>query len=177
MREISADHASVGGGVIGATYLRVQQKVHVKDGVGRQDDEVGGLLPFAAAGIDEGDAGGMLARTVEVDAHHFRIVAQRKIRFANQEWQDGRLRTGFGIIAATEPLAKSAIGAWAQMKPQRICIGLRHIAGRLGKRLVAEVARGLCKQCVAEGLFLRRVGVGPGARSLKRITAFLNLAA
>ena len=40
MREISADHAGIGDGVIGFADLRVQQKLNIEHRVRRQDDEV-----------------------------------------------------------------------------------------------------------------------------------------
>ena len=65
MREVAADHAGVGDRVVGLADLRQQQKLHVEHRVGRQDHEIGRLLPFLAAGVDEGDAGGALAGAVE----------------------------------------------------------------------------------------------------------------
>ena len=94
----------------------------------------------------------------------FGIVARREVRFADQHRQDRRLRAGLGIVAAAEPFAEAAIGAWAHAQPERIGVGLRQIAGRLRKRLVAELARRLGQQRMAEALLLRRRRIRPRAR-------------
>ena len=82
MGEIAADHAGIGAGIVGLANARQQQKLHVEDGVGGQDHEIGGLFPFVAAGIDKGDAGRALARSVEIDPRDLAVVARRKIRLA-----------------------------------------------------------------------------------------------
>ena len=46
VREVAADHARVGDGVVGLTDLRVQQQLHIEHRKCREDHEVGRLLPF-----------------------------------------------------------------------------------------------------------------------------------
>ena len=144
--------------------------------VGGQDHEIGRLLPFLSARVDEGHAGRALAGAVEIDLRHFGIVARVEIRFADQHRQDRRLRAGFRVVAAAEPFAKAAIGAGAKPQSERIGVGLRHVAGRLRERLVAELARRLAPQRVAEALLLRRSWIWPRARAFERIAARLDLA-
>ena len=146
MGEIAADDAGIGDGVVGLADAREQQKLHVEDGIGRQDHEIGRLLPLVAVGIDKGDAGRALARCIEIDARHLAVVARREIRLAQQHRQDRGLRRCLGVIAAAEPFAEAAIGAGAEPHAERILVGARHVARRLRKRLVAEFARGLCEQ-------------------------------
>ena len=82
---------------------------------------------------------------------------------------------GLRIIAAAEPFAEAAIGAGPEPDAERVHVSLRHVAGGLRKRLVAELARSLCEQRMAEGLRLRRIGIGPRARPLEGIPAFVDL--
>ena len=177
VREVAADHALVGDRVVRLADARQQQQLHVEERKARQDHEIGRLLPFLAAGVDEGDAGGALAGAVEVDPGHLAIVARGEIRLAHQHRQDRRLRARLRIVAAAEPFAEAAIGARPQRHAERIGVGLRQVAGRLRKRLVAQLARGLGEQRVAERLLLRRRRIGARARPLERIAAVLDLAA
>ena len=144
--------------------------------IGRQDDEIGGLFPFVAVGIDKGDAGRALARGIEIDPRDFAVVARREIRLAQQRRQDRGLRRGFRIVAAAEPFAEAAEGAGTHANAERILIRTRHVAGRLRKRLVAELARRLRKQRCAERLLLGRIRIGPRARSFEGIAAVDDLA-
>src|SRR5262249_35221572 len=77
--------------------------------------------------------------------------------------------------AAAEPLAEAAIGAWTKAQTERVCVGLRQVSGRLREWLVAQFARGLAEQRVAEGLGLRRRRIGPRARPLEWIAAVQDL--
>ena len=70
MGEVAPDHAGVGDGIVGRADARQQQQLHVEDCEGAEHHEIRRLLPFLAAGVDEGDAGRALAGRVEVDAHH-----------------------------------------------------------------------------------------------------------
>ena len=54
MGEGAADYAFVRNGIVGRSDPGMQQHLHVEQRVGRQDHEIGGLLPFDAAGIDLG---------------------------------------------------------------------------------------------------------------------------
>src|SRR5262249_11045297 len=148
----------------------------VEQGESRQDHEVGLLLPFLAAGIDECHAGCALARAVDVDPDDLGIVAEHEVRFADEIRQDGRLRAGFGIITAAEPLAEAAIGAGTETQAERIGVGLREIARRLREWLVAELARGLAEQRMAERLRLRRRRIGSRSRPFEGIATVMDLA-
>ena len=161
--------------IVGLADARQQQELNVEDRKGGEDHEVGRLLPFLAARIDKGDAGRAFAGVVDIDARHLAFGAVAEVRFADQHRQNRRLRAGLRIVAAAEPFAEAAIGAGSEPDAERIRISLRQVAGGLRKRLVAEIARGLGEQRVAERLRLRRIGIGPRARSLERIAAFENL--
>ena len=109
-------------GIVGLADARQQQKLHVEDGKGGQDHQIGGLFPFIAVGIDERDAGSALAEGIDIDPRHLAVVARRKIRLAQQRRQDRGLRRRFGVIAAAEPFAESAKGAGSQPHAKRILI-------------------------------------------------------
>jgi hypothetical protein len=51
----------------------MKQQVHVAERVGRQDDEVGGLLEFPPPRIEIGNADGLLAGRIEIDLQHDRV--------------------------------------------------------------------------------------------------------
>ena len=176
VREVAAYHAGIGCGIVRLADLRQQQKLHVEQRESRQDHQIGGLFPFHAAAIHEGDAGGALAGAVGIDLGDFRIVARGEIRFAHQHRQDRGLRAGLGIVGAAEPLAIAAIGARPHPHAKRIGIGLRQIPRGLRERFVAEFARRLAEQRVAEALLLRRRRIRPRARAFERVAALLNLA-
>src|SRR5262249_49810352 len=145
-----------------------QQELHVKERIRREDHEVGRLFGFLSAGVDEGDTGGVLARSVHIDFGNLRVVTRREVRFADQDREDRRLRTGLGVIGAAEPFAKTAIRAWAETKSERIRVGARQIPRRLRKRLVTKFAGRLGKQRVAERLRLGGGRIRPRTGTLER---------
>ena len=145
MGEIAADLALAGLRIVGRADARQQQKLDVEKLERAQQHEIGRLLPFVARCIHIGDAGRPFAGAVEIDAHHFALGARLEIRFAQQHRQDRRLRARLGIIGAAEPFAEAAKGALAELDAERIGVGLREIARRLRKRLVAELLGGLAR--------------------------------
>lgn len=94
MREIAADHAGIGRGIVGLSDARHQQKLDVENRIGGEQNEIGRLLPLIARGIDKRLACGALAGAVEIDPRDPAVVACRKVGFADQRRQDGGLRRG-----------------------------------------------------------------------------------
>jgi len=88
--KFAADHALVGDRIVGLADLREQKKLDVEKRKGRQDHEIGRLLPFLAAGVDEGDAGRALAdRSVLI-----RVTSE----LSRSEKFDLRTRTGNIVV-------------------------------------------------------------------------------
>src|ERR1700733_6652377 len=174
MRIVAADDACVGDRIVWFSDLRMQQKLHVEHRIGCKDDEIGGLFPLDAARVDEGHAGRAGSGFIDVNFDHFRIVARGEVWFADQVRKDRGLRTCLRVVAASEPFAESAVGAGAHLEPERIRIGLREIAGRLRKWLVAEILRSLAEERVTKRLRLRWRRVGTGTWSFEGIAARLD---
>src|ERR1700722_11823381 len=172
---ITPDDPGIGGGIVGLIDPGMQQELHVEQRVGRQDHQIGLLPPFLAAGIDKGHAGGPFAGAIDVDPDDFRLVTQREIGLSNEIRQNRRLWTGLRIVAATEPFAEAAIGTWTHPQSQWIGVGLREISGWLREWLVAEFARGLAEQRVAERLRLCRRRIWARTGTFERIAALLDL--
>ena len=107
---------------------------------------------------------------------HLAIVARREIRFADAApagsssagwpWSSCRSRT----------IRRSRNRCMAPAHAERIGVGLRQIARRLRKRLVAQLPRGLGEQRVAEAPASAPAWIGPRARPFERVAALLNLA-
>src|SRR5580692_1461313 len=138
----------------------MQQQLDIEHRISREDHEVGGLLPLLIAGVYERHTGCTRPGGVSIDFDDLGIVAEREIRFADQNRQDRGLRACLGIVAATEPFAESAIGALPQTRSKRIGVRLRKISRRLRERLVAKLARSLGKQGLTERLLLSRSRIG-----------------
>ncbi len=173
--EVAADVARAGLRIVGLADPGEQQKLDVEQLKCAQEDEVGRLLPFLAGGVDEGDAGRALAAAVEVDARDLAFGARREVRLAHQRRQNRGLRARLRIVGAAEPFAEAAIGALPELDAERVGVGLRQVAGGLRKRLVAELARRLGIERVAEWLLLRRRRIGARARAFERIAAPLDI--
>src|SRR6202020_114736 len=120
-------------------------------------------------------AGRSLPGAIEIDARDLAFGAIGEVRFPHEHRKDGRLRGGVRIIAADTPFAEAEISAGSEPDAERVLVSLGQIAGRLRKRLIAEFPRGLGEQRIAEGLLLRRSGIGTRARSFERIAAFDDL--
>ena len=144
---VLADHAFAGLRVVGLADARQQQQAHVLQDVGREDHHLGRLEELLAGAVDVGDAGGALAcRASSSTLQHFALGLQGEVGLAHQVGQDRGLRAGLGVVAAAELLAEAAIGAGAQLRAQRVGVGLRQVAGRVRKGMVAEARRGLAEQ-------------------------------
>src|SRR6185437_6681404 len=173
--EVAADDAAIGNRIVRLPDIREQQQLHVENRIGAEKHQISGLFPFLTAAVDEGDAGRPAPARVEIDARDLALIARREIGLAHQNRQDGRLRTRFRVISAAEPLAEPAIAAGSLTHAEGVAVSLREIARGLRKRLVAKLACRLGEERVAEGLLLRRVRIGPGARTLERIAALEDL--
>ncbi len=155
---------------------RQQHQLRIGEGIGAEDHQIGRLLIFLAGVIDISGADHLGLAVVEIELQHRRAGLQGEVRLLHQHRQDGGLRRGLGVIAAAELLAEAAIGARAQLQPERIGVGLRHVGRRLRERLVAQGLRGFGEQGRAVGLHHRRVGELARPRSLERIAAGLDRA-
>ena len=87
MGVVAADDPGIGDRVIGFADFRQQQQLHVEEREGRQDHEIGALLPFLARRIDEGHAGGVFSRAVEIDLGHLAVVARGEVSLAHEHRQ------------------------------------------------------------------------------------------
>src|SRR6185312_17390842 len=135
------------------------------------------LLPDIALRIDISDAGGALARAVEIDARDLAERARLEVRPAHEHGKQRRLRTGLRVVAAAEPLAKAAIGAGPERDAKRVRISLREIARGLREGRIAQLARGGGEEGRGIGLPLRRRRIVAGARAFEGISARLLFAA
>jgi hypothetical protein len=173
--EIPADHSLTGGRIIRLADAREQQELHIEHLESAEKDHLGRLLPLAALRIDIGDAGRPLAAIVEINPRDLRFGARLEIRSPHQHRQKRRLWARFRVVAATEALAETAIGARPEGYAERVGVSLGQIAGRLRKRVVAHLFRGLGPQHRPVRLLLRRRRIGKRPRSLERIAGGLLL--
>src|SRR5262249_58614184 len=81
---IAPDHALAGVRIVGLADSGEQKELHVEQLEGAEQHEVGRLLPFVAAGIDIGDAGGALSRSIEVDLQDLALSARLEIGVADE---------------------------------------------------------------------------------------------
>src|SRR6185437_5678411 len=104
------------------------------------------------------------------------VIPRLEVGLTDQHGENGRLRAGFGVVRTAEPFAKAAVGARPHADTQWVAVSLGHVSGGLWERLVTQSRGGLGEQGMAEGLLLRRVGVGARTGPFERVAARLDVA-
>ena len=173
---VAADHPFAGERIVGRADARQQQQPHVAEAIGAQNHDAGRLLDLVAAGVDVGDAGGLLAGRIRVDAQHVAQRAQLEGRLPGERGVHRGQGIGLGALRADMARAEAAERAFEHLHAVEVAVVLGHRRGRALERHVTQRARRLGEQGALIRAPRRRVRILARARPFVRIAAGLDLA-
>src|SRR6185369_12444234 len=163
-----------GDRVVGRADAGEEHQPHVVEGVSTEDDDVGGLLEFAPAGVDIRHAGRALPVRVEIHPDHVRKRPDLAVFLLEERRYHRRGRVGLRALRAGVAGAEAAAYALAQHQLVRVQVGLRLRGNRIDVSLVAQLLAGGGEHRSRVGHGGGRVRILPRAWSLERIPAVLD---
>src|SRR5215468_4344882 len=114
---------------------------------------------------------------IEAAPHDARVGAYLNVLLLSGKRDDREMRARLGVHLTAEALAIATIVAGAEGHAVGIDVGLRHVGGWSGKRVITKAFRRLLEQRSSMALDHRRIGIVTLPRSLEHIAAVDLLAA